>query len=231
MMKHSRKPPIKKHHGLLIVSMLLISLIVIREYYQLLSLPAQAQSIQSDRELAPLIAVPRQSESIATKGVDDASSDSTSRVSKNVPIALNEVKIDKVAVDKSERIMQLLSSDKVIRSYHIALGDNPKGHKRQEGDERTPEGVYTLDYKNENSIAYRSIHISYPNAADIAQAKARGVSPGGAIMIHGQMNGFEALTDYYQQHDWTDGCIAVTNEEMDEIMAAVEVGTPIEIVW
>ena len=146
-------------------------------------------------------------------------------------IALDTVHIDRVFVDKSSRTMQLLSDDKVIRSYHIALGDNPKGHKQFEGDERTPEGIYTLDYKNENSIAYRSIHISYPNEQDIAHAKALGKPPGGAIMIHGQMNGFEALTDYYQQHDWTDGCIAVTNEEMDEIMAAVKIGTPIEIEW
>ncbi|WP_352260000.1 L,D-transpeptidase family protein, partial [Psychrobacter sp. TB55-MNA-CIBAN-0194] len=80
------------------------------------------------------------------------------------------------------------------------------------------------------SIAHRSIHVSYPNAADKAQAKSRGVNPGGDIMIHGQMNGFGHLAGLNQQHDWTDGCIAVTNDEMDEIMAAVKVGTAIEIV-
>lgn len=149
----------------------------------------------------------------------------------NEAIALNSVVIDKVFVKKSTRTMQLLSQGKVIRSYHIALGDNPKGHKTTQGDERTPEGIYTLDYKNENSIAYRSIHISYPNKADIAQAKARGVNPGGAIMIHGQMNGYEKFTEFNQQRNWTDGCIAVTNDEMDEIMDAVRIGTPIEIEW
>lgn len=147
----------------------------------------------------------------------------------NIP--LSEVKIDKVVVDKSSRNMALLSQGEVVRSYRIALGDNPQGHKREEGDERTPEGTYTLDYKNENSIAHRSIHISYPNAADKANAESRGVSPGGDIMIHGQMNGFGSLANIMQQRDWTNGCIAVTNKEMDEIMSAVDLGTPIEIVW
>ena len=138
--------------------------------------------------------------------------------------------IDKVLVDKSERRLQLLSGDKVIKSYHIALGGNPIGHKQQEGDNRTPIGSYTLDYKNEKSGYYRSMHVSYPNAIDKANAKSRGVSPGGAIMIHGQKNGFGALAMLNQQRDWTADCMAVTNNEMDEIMAAVKVGTIIEIV-
>ena len=138
--------------------------------------------------------------------------------------------VDKVFVDKSERILKLLSKDIVVKSYRIALGDSPIGHKHQQGDQRTPVGYYTLDYKNENSIAHRSIHVSYPNAADKARAKSRGVNPGGDIMIHGQMNGFGHLAGLNQQRDWTDGCIAVTNDEMDEIMAAVKVGTAIEIV-
>lgn len=138
---------------------------------------------------------------------------------------------DFVFVDKSERRMYLMKKGKVIRSYHIALGDQPKGHKRQEGDEKTPEGVYTLDWKNENSIAHRSIHISYPNKKDKAQAQKRGVSPGGAIMIHGQMNGMGHLAPVMQKRNWTDGCIAVTNDEMDEVMDLVKVGTKIKIVW
>ena len=138
--------------------------------------------------------------------------------------------IDKVFVDKSERRLQLLSGDDVIRTYHISLGDSPVGHKQQEGDQRTPVGTYTLDYKNENSIAHRSIHISYPNAADKAHAQQLGVSPGGDIMIHGQMNGFGHLASINQKYDWTDGCIAVADNEMDEIMAAVTLGIPIEIV-
>ncbi|MEZ7503539.1 L,D-transpeptidase family protein [Psychrobacter sp. Arc29] len=138
--------------------------------------------------------------------------------------------IDRVFVDKSDRILKLMSDGKIIMSYRIALGGSPSGHKQQEGDQRTPVGIYTLDYKNENSIAHRSIHISYPNAADKARAKSLGVNPGGDIMIHGQMNGFGDLGWLNQRRDWTDGCIAVTNDEMDEIMAAVTLGTPIEIV-
>ena len=145
------------------------------------------------------------------------------------PISTNVI-IDKVFVDKSERLLKLLSGDKVVQTYHIALGDSPAGHKRQEGDERTPTGNYKLDYKNEKSSYYRSIHVSYPNAADKAQAKKRGVSPGGDIMIHGQKNGFGHLAAITQKRDWTDGCIAVTNDEMDEIMAVYKAGMAIEIV-
>ena len=142
----------------------------------------------------------------------------------------SDINIDKVFVDKSERILQLLSGDKVIKTYHIALGDSPAGHKRQQGDERTPTGSYKLDYKNEKSSYYRSIHVSYPNANDKAQARKRGVSPGGDIMIHGQKNGFGHLAAVTQKRDWTDGCIAVTNDEMDEIMSVYQAGMPIEIV-
>ncbi|MGP4904739.1 L,D-transpeptidase family protein [Psychrobacter faecalis] len=161
--------------------------------------------------------------------VKTASSDAKSTGNNGQPIS-STVVIDKVFVDKSDRILQLLSGDKVIKSYHIALGGNPVGHKQQQGDQRTPVGSYTLDYKNEKSGYYRSIHISYPNTTDKARAKSRGVSAGGDIMIHGQKNGFGALGLLNQQRDWTDGCIAVTDNEMDEIMAAVKVGTSIEIV-
>ena len=150
--------------------------------------------------------------------------------SENTQAMLNNIVIDKVFVDKSARTLQLLSDNKVIKTYHIALGGNPVGHKQQQGDKRTPTGPYILDYKNEKSKFYRSIHVSYPNAADKARAKSRGVSPGGDIMIHGQKNGFGHLAAINQKRDWTDGCIAVTDNEMDEIMAAVEIGTPIEIV-
>lgn len=161
--------------------------------------------------------------------VKTASSDAKSTGNNGQPIS-STVVIDKVFVDKSDRILQLLSGDKVIKSYHIALGGNPVGHKQQQGDQRTPVGSYTLDYKNEKSKFYRSIHVSYPNTTDKARAKSRGVIAGGDIMIHGQKNGFGALGLLNQQRDWTEGCIAVTDDEMDEIMAAVKVGTPIEIV-
>lgn len=148
----------------------------------------------------------------------------------NTQTIANDVVIDKVFVDKSERILQLLSNDKVVKSYRVALGGSPAGHKQKQGDKRTPVGTYTLDYKNEKSKFYRSIHISYPNAGDTARAKALGVSPGGDIMIHGQTNGFGHLAAINQRRDWTEGCIAVTNDEMDEIMAVVKLGIPIEIV-
>lgn len=141
-----------------------------------------------------------------------------------------EQKVDLVRVEKSQRQLQLIGAGKILRSYGIALGGSPVGHKQQEGDERTPEGRYVLDWRNPNSVAHRSIHISYPNADDIAAAKSRGVDPGGFIMIHGQPNGFGWMGRLLQLVDWTDGCIAVTDSDMDEIWTMVADGTPIEIV-
>ncbi len=136
---------------------------------------------------------------------------------------------DKVVVYKSKRQMQLLRTGQILRTYRIALGDNPVGHKRQEGDEKTPEGAYVLDWRNPNSLYYKSIHISYPNAQDREQARRRGVSPGGDIMIHGMNNQTAWLGSIQHWRDWTDGCIAVSNAEMDEIWKMVKNGTPIQI--
>jgi murein L,D-transpeptidase YafK len=138
-------------------------------------------------------------------------------------------KVDLVRVEKSERRMQLLSGETLIKEYKIALGARPIGHKRWEGDERTPEGRYVLDWRNPKSMAYKSIHISYPSAKDTAAAKLMGVPPGGEIMIHGAANGYGWWGWVLQLIDWTDGCIAVTNHEMDEIWTLVQDGTPIEI--
>ncbi|MCV6621559.1 MAG: L,D-transpeptidase family protein [Cellvibrionaceae bacterium] len=139
--------------------------------------------------------------------------------------------IDLVKVDKSERKMYLLKDGQVVKEYRIALGANPKGHKQQEGDERTPEGSYILDYKKEDSAFYRAMHVSYPNKSDIANAKKKGVDPGGFIMVHGQRNGLGALSFFAQKFDWTNGCIAITNSEMDEFMSLVKTGTEIQIEW
>lgn len=136
---------------------------------------------------------------------------------------------DLVLVKKGERKMYLLSDDKVVREYHIALGDNPRGHKQKEGDERTPEGTYTLDKKKADSAYYKAIRISYPAEQDRIAAQRAGVNPGGQIMIHGQKNGFGWLADKTQRNDWTDGCIAITNSEMDEVWSLVDIGTPIVI--
>jgi len=139
--------------------------------------------------------------------------------------------IDLVKVDKSENLMYLLEGNKVVKAYHVAFGANPKGHKQQEGDEKTPEGKYTLDYKKEDSSFYRAMHISYPNAQDKANAKRQGVSPGGFIMVHGQPNWLGWLSLITQKYNWTNGCIALTNPEMDEFLDLVKVGTPIQIEW
>ncbi len=136
---------------------------------------------------------------------------------------------DKVVVVKALRELRLLADGKVFRTYEIALGREPKGDKMWEGDGRTPEGLYTLDFKNENSAFYRSIRVSYPNAQDWREARALGVHPGSNIMIHGLKPEFASVGKRHVQQDWTEGCIAVTNDQIDEIWSLVPVGTPIEI--
>jgi murein L,D-transpeptidase YafK len=125
--------------------------------------------------------------------------------------------------------MILMNNGEILKSYRVALGRQPAGRKIRNGDFRTPEGKYILDYRNSKSRFYRSIHISYPNSDDLADAKKRGVNPGNGIMIHGLPRGFEDLGDVHMKLNWTKGCIAVSNEEMDEIWAMVHDGTPIEI--
>ena len=145
------------------------------------------------------------------------------------PLAAAEV--DLVRVDKSERRLYLMQGDVVVKQYDIALGGNPQGHKQQEGDQRTPEGRYMLDYKKEDSAFYRAMHVSYPNKLDTKNAQQMGVSPGGFIMVHGQRNGFGWLAPLIQKFDWTNGCIALTNNDMDEFMSLVSTGTEIQIDW
>jgi len=140
-------------------------------------------------------------------------------------------KVDLVKVDKSESKMYLLDNGQIVKEYHVAFGANPKGHKQQEGDEKTPEGTYTLDYKKDDSSFYRAMHISYPQAADKENAKQLGVSPGGFIMVHGQRNWLGLFSPITQLFNWTNGCIALTNSEIDEFLDLVEVGTKITIEW
>jgi murein L,D-transpeptidase YafK len=137
--------------------------------------------------------------------------------------------VDLVQVNKAERNLLLLAKGQVIKRFSIALGGKPKGHKQQEGDKRTPEGRYTLDYKKMDSAYFRAIHISYPNEQDILSAKMRGVEPGRNIMIHGQKNGFGWLSMITQLFDWTNGCIALANNDMEQVLALVKPGTSIEI--
>lgn len=129
----------------------------------------------------------------------------------------------RIEVHKARRRMYLLNNDTVLRGYDIALGFAPEGHKTQEGDGRTPEGRYYIDRRNPNSAFYLSIGISYPNAADRAQAAARGVDPGGDIFIHG------TPAHFMGKPDWTAGCIAVTDREMREIFAMVPMRTVVDI--
>lgn len=136
---------------------------------------------------------------------------------------------DLVVIYKSERLLQLKRNGHVIRIFDIALGVEPEGHKRKEGDGRTPEGVYTLDWRNANSQFYRSMHVSYPREKDQEAADRWGVSPGGLIMVHGLPNGRRAPEVGHPRNDWTNGCIAVTNQEMDEIWSLVDDGTTIII--
>jgi murein L,D-transpeptidase YafK len=146
-----------------------------------------------------------------------------------VPASLAKANVDLVRVVKSERKLMLISEGQVIREFKVVLGSNPTGHKQQAGDQRTPEGSYILDYKKSDSAYYKAIHISYPNADDIASAKQRGVDPGGQIMIHGQRNGFAWLYFLSQYIDWTNGCIALKNSDMDVLWKKVPEGTKIEI--
>jgi murein L,D-transpeptidase YafK len=138
-------------------------------------------------------------------------------------------KADKVLVVKSERRMELLRGGKMLQSYRVALGRNPAGPKTRSGDHRTPEGIYVLDWRNPGSKFHRSIHISYPTISDTTRARSIGESAGGDIMIHGLQNGLGWLGRLHRFVDWTDGCIAVTNPEMDQIWQAVPDGTPMEI--
>ncbi len=144
------------------------------------------------------------------------------------PARANVLKADRVVVLKKERLLMLLKNGEVLRSYRVALGRQP-GAKSRQGDGRTPEGLYVLDFRNERSKFYRALHISYPNAADLAAARKNGVSPGRDVMIHGLPKGFEDLADDHTERNWTKGCIAVNNAEIDEIWRLVPNGTPIEI--
>lgn len=136
---------------------------------------------------------------------------------------------DTVVVDKSERKLQLLRAGEVLRTYKVALGLRPDGHKEFEGDHRTPEGQYRLTRRNPNSEFFLSIQIDYPNERDVARARRMGQRPGGAIMIHGQPNVPRKSRDYYANMDWTEGCIAVSNSDMVEIWLMTPPDTPIEI--
>jgi murein L,D-transpeptidase YafK len=144
-------------------------------------------------------------------------------------LAAKEVPADKVLIEKKARRLTLFSKGQVLRTYKVALGRNPNGPKEREGDNKTPEGVYAIDARNKNSRYHLSLHISYPNEQDRKRAKELGVSPGGDIMIHGIRNGFGWLGGVHRWLDWTQGCVAVTDDEIKEIDRLVPNGTTVEI--
>lgn len=134
----------------------------------------------------------------------------------------NGPEVTRVVVNKADRRMHLLHHDQLLKSYDVDLGFAPEGHKQFEGDGKTPEGEYVIDRRNPNSNFHLSIGISYPNPADVTRARMAGLSPGGDIFIHG-----ESKRGLAAKRDWTWGCIAVTNREMEDIYAMVKNGTPI----
>ncbi len=136
---------------------------------------------------------------------------------------------DSIVVEKSLRRMTMFAGGLPLRTYDIALGRAPDGPKLQFGDFRTPEGLYYIDARNPQSQFHRGLHVSYPNADDLARARAMGVDTGGDIMIHGLPNGQGQLGLKHRAYDWTSGCVAVTNEEIEELWDSVPLGTPVRI--
>jgi murein L,D-transpeptidase YafK len=136
---------------------------------------------------------------------------------------------DRVVVLKRERTLQLVNHGKVVKTYTIALGGDPIGPKTRQGDHKTPEGTYALDFRNAHSQFHKAIHISYPSGRDRLAARKKGMPPGGDVFVHGLPNGYGYVGVAHRLKDWTDGCIAVTNQEIDEIWKSVADGTPIEI--
>ena len=148
---------------------------------------------------------------------------------KVVAYAVQKGAVDTILIEKKARRLTLFSKGEVLKTYKIALGGNPDGPKERQGDNKTPEGTYIIDSRNKNSSYHRSLHISYPNERDKKRAKEQGVSPGGDIMIHGIKNGFSWVGADHAEVDWTKGCIAVTDDEIEEIDLLAPNGTLVEI--
>lgn len=148
---------------------------------------------------------------------------STAAMASNLEMA------DRVVVHKAERKLMLMRGDRVLKAFNVALGLSPKGPKQHEGDFRTPEGNYLLSSRNPNSDFFLAIQVSYPGPDDLRRAAEAGVAPGGKIMIHGQPNRPNRTPEYYRTRDWTNGCIAVSNEDMVDIWLMTPDNTPIQI--
>ena len=151
-------------------------------------------------------------------------SDATSRIA-----AQSATSIDRIVIEKNKRTLTLMDGAKIVKTYKVALGGQPVGAKDRQGDHKTPEGIYTVDAKKANSQFYKALHISYPSLTDRERARRLGVSPGGDVEIHGLGAKWGWIGAKHRLTDWTDGCVAVTNEEIDEIYPLIEVGTTVEI--
>jgi murein L,D-transpeptidase YafK len=136
---------------------------------------------------------------------------------------------DSIVVEKAKHTLTLFAAGAPVRTYQVALGKQPTGDKIKIGDGRTPEGVYHIDYRNPESKYHMSLHISYPDAAHAQRASSLGTSPGGDVMIHGLPPRYASIGAAHREYDWTEGCIAVTNAEIEEIWRAVPNGAPIQI--
>ncbi|MDD5262306.1 MAG: L,D-transpeptidase family protein [Methylacidiphilales bacterium] len=138
-------------------------------------------------------------------------------------------KVDRILIEKEKRKLTLIKNGTVLKVYHISLGRNPLEPKEREGDHKTPEGLYRIVEHKEKSSCYRALRVSYPEDRDLAKAKALGINPGSNIMIHGLVNGTGLFGKLHRLMDWTSGCIAVTDWEIDEISNATPDGTLVEI--
>lgn len=138
-------------------------------------------------------------------------------------------KADLLVVEKGARRLSAYSGSTLLRSYAVSLGRDPVGPKVREGDRRTPEGRYSIDHHNPTSAFHRALHVSYPSQSDVTRARAGGYAPGGDIMVHGMRNGLGWLGRAHLLVDWTVGCVAVTDPEIEELYRIVPDGTPIEI--
>ena len=147
----------------------------------------------------------------------------------NAAIPADTRPADRILIEKSARTLTLLRDGKVLKTYKVALGGQPIGAKDRQGDHKTPEGKYFVDEKKPPSRFYLALHLSYPSDADKEKARRLGVSPGGDVEIHGLGKAYGWVGSAHTLHDWTDGCIAVTNEEIEEIFKLVPIGTPVEI--
>jgi len=144
-------------------------------------------------------------------------------------LAAPQPNVDHILVLKKEHKLLLLSGDRIVKAYSVALGSGGLAPKQRQGDDKTPEGLYRIDYRNPASRFHLALHISYPGESDIEKARKRGVSPGGDIMIHGLGSEFQSLGKKQYLYDWTAGCIAVTDSEIEEIWRLVPDQTPVDI--